>query len=124
MAIINHAEVDLSLRWSQVRWGSEPFSISYHLFALLAILFFLTLEKLPFANYFHKLGAKSYGIYLLHFTIIDMLSKVFYYYAPNLLAYQLILMPLLFAAGFFIPILVMNITINTRLKVIYRYSFG
>jgi len=109
------------------------FDVSHHslrplssLYALTFILLFLAFEKagFPFSNAVRWLGTKSYGIYLLHFPMQTIVSKLAYRFAPSLLAHQVLYQPVLLLAGLGIPLLFMEVIGKSPLRKYYRYLFG
>ena len=70
------------------------------------------------------IGTKSYGIFLIHGIAITYTAKIIYHIAPNLLAYQLFLQPILIIAGLSIPLLMMAIVDKSPLRRFYTYLYG
>ncbi len=73
-----------------------------------------------------KLSKYSYGLYLVHLPLMGLLAYIIRRMAPWMLAYQLPLVLLLFAAGFGLPLLAMKALSRWRptLRRIYPYLFG
>jgi surface polysaccharide O-acyltransferase-like enzyme len=96
------------------------------LYIFMFILCFLAFDNVnyPFSTALDQLGAKSYGIYLLHPFFIQLMPKIFYRIAPWLLAYQILYQPALVAVSLGIPFLFMTLVAKSRMRFMYRYLFG
>ena len=99
-------------------------TITYNIYATTFILWFLALLVIPFSKNLAQLGAMSYGIYLLHFPVIEVTSRVIYHIIPQLLAYQIVFVPLLVMIGVGLPVFFMTIVRRSPVKKYYRYLFG
>ncbi|MGQ9626032.1 MAG: acyltransferase [Anaerolineae bacterium] len=107
-------------------WIRGPFKFSSFLYALAFILFFLTVDagSIPFASAIQKIGAHSYGIYLLHGNVIRLVAKAVYHFVPWLLAQQILYQPVLIVLAVGIPLLLMAGMARSPAKKFYHYSFG
>lgn len=96
------------------------------IYAIAFILCFLTFDDvtIPFSKILSQLGAKSYGIYLLHPKALESGARVIYHLAPLLLAYQISFAFLLIILGVGIPFLCMSFVAKSSLKGTYHYLFG
>jgi len=120
------------LEWGAVRdlsgreWISPQVIFFNRVFVLFALLSFVALDNLrmPFSNTLSKLGQKSYGIYLIHVVPLEITARLVYHIAPQLLAYQFIMMPLLVLAGISIPVVMMEVANRSRFRRYYKYVFG
>ena len=99
---------------------------SQGLYALTFILFFVSLDssRSLFARALHWLGARSYGIYLLHFTVLIFVARVTAKFAPALLAHQIVFQPLLLLTGIGLPVLFMTGVATSPFRQLYSYLFG
>jgi hypothetical protein len=95
----------------------------YALFFIFAFLV-LKVEKLPFARQLNWLSGRIYGIYLLHFTILDYLAHGLGVVFPFILGYQILFQILLITAGLGGPILFMIAVSRSPFRKYYRYLFG
>jgi peptidoglycan/LPS O-acetylase OafA/YrhL len=81
-------------------------------------------DQIPQAQRLELVGKRSYGLYLMHFNIINIvlfgLSIVF----PTLLGFRALLLPLLFIIGLSVPLVLMNNLARHSRVGSYRYVFG
>jgi len=122
--LLNIIEADYLMAVMRKGWGAYNLTISYNLYVITFILWFLSLATIPLSNYLNPLGVRSYGIYLLHYPIIEWIAWKIYIYIPQLLAYQIVFIPLLVLAGLGIPLLIMTAVRRSPIKQYYRYLFG
>ena len=99
-------------------------TITYTIYVTAFILWFLSLKDIPFSRSLSQLGVKSYGIYLLHYTIIEFVARLIHKFLPQLLAYQVVFSPLLVIFGLGVPFLIMTTFLRTRFRQYYKYLFG
>ena len=107
-------------------WSHSSFKLSSCLYAAAFILWFLAWDarSVPWARSFNQLGVTSYGIYLLHPKIMEIVARVVYYLAPWLLAHQALLQSSFIVVSVGIPVLLMRLVARSRFKASYRYLFG
>jgi surface polysaccharide O-acyltransferase-like enzyme len=124
--VLNIVESDVILSTTRSAWGAGASTLSYHLFSVAVLLTFIAFEeaRLPGARRLSQLGKQSYGIYLLHYSIISFTARVVRQVAPELLAYQLLFVALLFALGLGGPLLLMTAVSRSPARRYYRYLFG
>jgi probable poly-beta-1,6-N-acetyl-D-glucosamine export protein len=103
-----------------------PMTVPMTLYIFMFILCFLAFENInyPFSRNLYQLGPKSYGIYLIHPIVIQIMPKIFYHLAPWLFAYQILYQPVLITISLGIPLLFMTLVAKSRIRGIYRYLFG
>ncbi len=92
----------------------------------LVILAFLAFSdfNVPFAGFVSELGAKSFGIYLLHSPVMEVTARLIYRFMPGLLAHQEILQPVLVVASLGGPLLLMALVNRSPFRRYYRWLFG
>lgn len=105
-------------------WRGTPLTISTTLYAILFMLCFTAFENLPLPRFLNTLGSKSYGIYLTHVKIMELTARTIYHVAPFLLASQLLLQPVLIVSAVVLPLALMQLTVKTPARKVYRYVFG
>lgn len=82
-------------------------------------------NDIPALSLLETIGKRSYGVYLIHLIVIDLLLILIQHTIPDFLNYQLILFPILFLAGLYFPLLLMNSTSQHKpIRKVYRYVFG
>lgn len=82
-------------------------------------------RAIPAVAQLEMVGKRSYGLYLTHLIVIDLLLVFMRFLFPTLLNYQLLLVPILFSAGVALPLLLMNVmSQRAQARKVYRYVFG
>jgi fucose 4-O-acetylase-like acetyltransferase len=119
-------EWELYFRLSGLEWLAHRETILDSIYGLSVILSFFGFAdaRLPLAKTAENLGARSYGIYLTHAIFIQYAARAIYHLAPQLLAYQVVLLPTFLLVGFAGPLLMMEIFKRTPLGRYYKYVFG
>ena len=93
-------------------------------FCLLSAFIGFVDVKLPLNRWLSDLGSKSFGVYLSHSLVLEGAARGLYHVFPALLGIQIVFLPLLFAAGLAIPLLLMGLVKRTPLSRYYAYLFG
>ena len=107
-------------------WISGTANLFSGLFALTALLSFFAFDNtpIPYTARLSQIGAKSYGIYLIHVLVLEVTARMVYHVVPGLLAYQILFQPLLIVAGLGIPLVIMEIVKRSPIRRYYAYMFG
>ena len=108
-------------------WLSPAFGGFTRTFFILAfILWFLAMEKesLPFPENLSKLGARSLGIYLGNIPFVYVVAVFMYHVTPRMLGHQFFYQAILFSAGLFGPLLLMEAVRRSPARRWYRHVFG
>jgi surface polysaccharide O-acyltransferase-like enzyme len=107
-------------------WGRSLASVSAQLYALAAIMSFLAFDKvnLPSSETVYQLGKNSYGIYLLHPKLLEVLARIARRIVPEILGYQVVFSLLLAVIGGMLPFLLMSVVSRSPARKTYRYLFG
>lgn len=100
--------------------------ISKTAFSLTFILWFLSSDDrtIPFTKAITAVSAKSLGIYLGNIPAVYVIALLMYYLTPVLLGLQFYYQVILFIAGLFGPLLLMELIQRSPAKRYYRYIFG
>jgi membrane-bound acyltransferase YfiQ involved in biofilm formation len=100
--------------------------LSSTLFSLAVILFFITLDRVrfPLAGWIEKIGARSYGIYLVHYHVLLYTLRGVDWLAPCLLSHQYLLQAALTVTGLVVPLLLMTGVTKSAIRRHYRLIFG
>jgi fucose 4-O-acetylase-like acetyltransferase len=91
-------------------------------FMLLASIF--KRNAIPYVKQLEVLGKKAYGLYLMNLLILDILLTLVESFIPGVLAYYLLLIPLMFALALLIPLWIINGFERLHRPVFQRYVFG
>ena len=126
--VVGIIEWELILGYSPADWLSPRNTIIDSLYAIAFISAFLAFDKLtlPRSKELGDLGGKSYGVYLVHMPVLELTARGIYQLIPALLAYQIIMQPILIVTGLGVPLLLMAI-VNASwspIRPYYRYIFG
>jgi peptidoglycan/LPS O-acetylase OafA/YrhL len=70
------------------------------------------------------LGARSFGVYLIHAPVLELVARTCYHVGPLLLGNQLLFQSLLIAAGIGVPLLLMAAINRSPARPAYSYVFG
>ena len=81
-------------------------------------------DWIPGARRLETIGKRSYGLYLTHLIVLDLVLWGIQALAPGLFNFQLLLLPVLFIVALEIPLLVMDGMARSPSRVVYRYVFG
>jgi fucose 4-O-acetylase-like acetyltransferase len=124
--VLNIIESDIIMSTTLNTWGAGVSTLSYNLQAFAVLLTFIAFEgtRLPASGWLLQLGKQSYGIYLLHFSIIEFAARTTRQVTPQFLAYQLPSVAFLFALGLGGPLLLMTMVRRSPARGYYRYLFG
>jgi peptidoglycan/LPS O-acetylase OafA/YrhL len=121
-------EWELILRWSGEEWLASRETLLDNVYSLAFVLVFLAFDKvvIPRSKEVGELGARSFGIYLVHSPVLEFTARATYAFVPWLLAHQILFQPLLIAMGIGVPLLLMA-AVNLKwspIRAYYRYVFG
>ena len=107
-------------------WLAHRETVLDSAFAAAVIFGFLGFNRasVPYSEQLDDLGSKSYGIYLIHSPVMEYASRILYHVAPWVLAWQLLLQPLLVVLGLGIPLSMMAVVARSPMRTYYRYAFG
>ncbi|MCL4294775.1 MAG: acyltransferase [Anaerolineae bacterium] len=119
-------EPQAPLQATRMEWARSLHTISSQLYAMAFILCFLAFDGIPIPStrFVQQLGKNSYGIYLLHFTVLEVVARLIRQIIPWILAHQIIFQPLLVAMAIGVPLLFMTLVSRSPARRSYRYLFG
>lgn len=120
------AETEWIFRTAGEDWRGGVFTITGAVYVISFVLAFMVFEKtpIPFSRALYELGKSSFGIYLLHTTLLIFFSRALQKYTPWLLAYQVVFLWVLVALAVSLPFLFMKAVARSPLKGFHRYLFG
>lgn len=81
-------------------------------------------DSIPFVKQLERIGRRSYGIYLTHLIVLNLVLIGINLLAPVIFTLPIILFPSLFIIGLMVPLLVMDWSARGPIKRYYRYIFG
>lgn len=94
-------------------------------FTFLFVLPLISRRAIPWVSQLEQVGKRSYGLYLTHLIVIDLLLLLVRFTVPSLLQFQWVLVPILLAAGLALPLYAMSaIARQSTGRKVYRYVFG
>ena len=119
-------EWELLLKLSGSEWIENRQTLVDGLYAGAILLTFLAFTdvQLPFPGVLMDLGAKSFGIYLVHGIVMEVAARAIYRGAPWMLGWQWLFLPVVIAIGVATPLLLMNFVRRSRARAVYPYLFG
>jgi len=92
--------------------------------SLMLLLPAIKRDTIPFVRLLERIGRRSYGIYLSHLIVLNLVLIGLRWLIPGLFNIYIILFPLLFLIGLLVPLLVMEWMTKGPTKQYYRYVFG
>jgi surface polysaccharide O-acyltransferase-like enzyme len=124
--ILGVMEWELLLRVSGQQWLNPTPTLVDSLYSGAVILTFLALAdvKVPARRQLDVLGERSFGIYLVHAPVLELLSRAVYHVAPPLLGNQMVFQSVLIVVGVGVPVLLMAIVRRSPARPCYNYLFG
>lgn len=81
-------------------------------------------SSMPRNRALNAVGERSFGVYLIHAPVLELLSRASYHAVPVILSYQFLFQPLLVAVGLAVPLLLMAAVNRSPVKAYYNYLFG
>jgi peptidoglycan/LPS O-acetylase OafA/YrhL len=119
-------EWELLLRGSGQQWVGTRETLLDNVYIFLFLMAYLAFEKfpLPRAALVSQLGARSYGIYLVHLLVMEITARTIYHFLPGVMGAMGVFMPILVAMGLGVPVAMMEIMNRLPVRRYYEYVFG
>jgi peptidoglycan/LPS O-acetylase OafA/YrhL len=119
-------EWELYFRLSGLDWLSHRETLIDTVYSAAFLLCFIAFDKLslPFPKQLGELGAKSFGIYLVHSPVMEYTARAVYHLAPWILLHQILMQPILVVVGLAIPLIAMEMVARSPARRFYSYLFG
>jgi len=111
-------------RLSGREWVSGGITLGDNLTSLFLLLTFFAFEELKLPAKLDEIGTMSYGIYLVHVPVMQVVARVLYHALPALLAYQLVLYFGLVVVGVVVPIVLIRLVKSSPFRRYAVYAFG
>jgi surface polysaccharide O-acyltransferase-like enzyme len=120
------AEWELLMAASGRDWLRPTMTLLDSAYAGAFVLTFLAFAEapLPGTGWLDSVGARSFGIYLVHAPVLEILSRMSYHVTPVLLGHQLLFLVLLVAAGVAVPLVLMGLVRRSPARPVFNYLFG
>lgn len=104
---------------------SAPWARFFAPVPLMLLLPIISRNTIPQVGRFEQVGRRSYGIYLTHFIVLELVLFTLRQLTPGLAGWPLLVFPLLFVAALFVPLWVMEWAAKRpSTRRVYRYVFG
>ncbi len=81
-------------------------------------------SSVPLSGLLEEIGKRSYGLYLTHLVVLDLVLWGIVALVPGLVHHRVALQPLLFLVALTVPLLVMKGLAHSPVRSIYRYVMG
>jgi fucose 4-O-acetylase-like acetyltransferase len=127
-ALVAIVEPELVFRLTEFKWEwrSVPFPISHQIYSILAIFLLMTweVEKTRLFKPLYYLAGRSFGVYLLHHKVMEVIGRLTYHLIPGFLAFQIPLVLLFFIGGLGIPLAFIKLVQKSPARRFQHYVFG
>jgi peptidoglycan/LPS O-acetylase OafA/YrhL len=119
-------EWEFLLRTSAQPWIDHRETIIDSLYSagVISCLLAYTNVKLPMTTFLNTMGSRSYGIYLAHIPVMEIVARGIYHALPEALGMPLFFMGFLTLMGLGIPLALMKTFRSTFLVRVYSIAFG
>ena len=112
-------------------WRGGIFTFTGSLYVLSSILAFLSFERIDFwfsrfsfSKGVYNLGRASFGIYLLHTSVLELSARAIQKFVPQILAYPVVFQIVLVILAVAGPLALMAVVTRSTIRVHYRHLFG
>ena len=124
--IVGIVESELIRRYLGREWISPQSTVFGQLFILSLLLSYLAFDVFggKVNAILNRIGGQSYGIFLTHILVLELVARLTYHIAPLLLSRALLFFVILSAAGIILPIILMRMVAISPARRYYRYLFG
>lgn len=119
-------EWELLLRYSPQPWIDHRETLIDTLYSagVIASLLAFTEVKLPGTSFLNTVGSQSYGIYLAHIPIMEVIARGLYHSFPSVLGWTILFASILTLLGLGLPVIMMNLLRRSSLVRVYPLVFG
>jgi peptidoglycan/LPS O-acetylase OafA/YrhL len=118
-------EWELLLKFSGRQWLPPTLTLLDSLYAFAFLATFLAWSpRLRLPQRLDAVGVQSYGVYLLHAPVLELVARASYHVAPPVLGHQFVFQVVLVACGVGVPLLFMALVNRSPARPYYNYLFG
>jgi fucose 4-O-acetylase-like acetyltransferase len=119
-------EWEVLLAASGQSWLTPQVTFFDNVYAFLFILAFVGFAglSLPANGAVRELGAKSFGIYLMHAPVQEFAARLLYHLLPAVLAYQILFQPALVIVSLALPLLIIAVVRRSAIAQFQQYLIG
>jgi surface polysaccharide O-acyltransferase-like enzyme len=124
--IVGLVEWELVRRAGDGEWPSTTILFGNKVYALFFLLTCLayTDVKIPLTSQLNKIGARSYGIYLIHMIVLEVVARATYHVLPQLFAFPVVFLVILTVMGTAVPYMLMELVNRFPVRRYYVHIFG
>lgn len=131
-ATLTLVEAELIFRYTgevyylgHIRGGYFTIPMTVYVISFILTVLAFKEVQIPFSKMLLQLGRRSYGIFLMHRTVLNYFTpRAVYHLAPFILGYQILYQPVLIVSAIGLPYLFMSFVARSRFRGAYRYLFG
>lgn len=107
-------------------WLNPTTTLVDGLYSGVSILAFLAVlhARVPARRQLDAVGERSFGLYLIHAPVLELIARSMHHVGPVVLAHQAMFQPLLVLGGVGVPIALMTLINRSRARPLYSYLFG
>ncbi|MFZ0430514.1 MAG: acyltransferase family protein [Acidobacteriota bacterium] len=103
---------------------SLPPAGSLSALSLVLLLPLIDRGSIPLLAKLEEIGKRSYGLYLTHLIVLDLVLLAIGKLVPGLFSFQLVLLPLLYLVALLVPLSLMRGMLRFPVRMAYRYIMG
>ena len=124
--LLSLVEFEILLALSGQPWIDFYSTYTTNIYAGFFMLALLSVEKLklPLTPQIMDIGAKAFGIYLVHEQVLELVGTLMFRFTPWILGYQILYQPIMIVFALGVPLLLMRLVSRSPAKKLYKYSFG
>jgi membrane-bound acyltransferase YfiQ involved in biofilm formation len=124
-------ETEWIFQQTAMDWRAGIFTLSGSVYVLSSIFVFLAFEEIErwfnrasLSKFLYNLGKASFGIYLLHSSVLEISARAIQKFVPQMLAYPVLLQFVLVTLAVAVPLAIMAVFTKSPARAYYRYLFG
>lgn len=126
LGIAAFVEWEVLQRLTRREWLNPSATLVDALYSGAFIFAFLTVlhARVPARRQIDAVGERSFGLYLIHAPVLELIARSMHHVGPVVLAHQAMFQPLLIVGGVGVPIALMALINRSRARPFYSYLFG